>query len=133
MCDHVESPNPRLAGTCVKCSRPLPKPARDLHYERIWFEQLADAAERQFGVNIGAYIPAVRERLRIGAERYGDDDFLGKKVIEQLLEETPDVAAYCLLEIQKMLLRNEDDEGKMFHLFECAKHAAAADWHARQA
>ena len=133
MCDHAESPNPRCEGTCVKCSKPIPKPARDPHYEQIFFQQLADAAERQFGIDARAYIRVVQARLAIGAERYGDDDFMDKDVVEQLLEETPDVTAYCLLETQKMLGSPEDDEGRAFHLFECAKHAAAADWHARQA
>src|SRR5450755_1283042 len=114
MCDHRPAADPRYAGTCVKCAKRLPQPARDPHYETIFFQQLQDAVERHFGVDARPYIRVVQARLAIGAERYGDEDFMSKDVVEQLLEETPDVTAYCLLETQKLLGSPEDDEGKAF-------------------
>ena len=137
-CDHRPSRDPRHEGICVKCARPIPvvKPARDPHYERIFFDQLHSAVERRFGVDATGYINTVKARLTLGSERYGDDDFLSKDVVEALLEETPDLAAYALLETHKMLMDPLEDEGYAFWLFEtavagawadvCAKRAAAA-------
>jgi hypothetical protein len=74
----------------------------------------------------------VQDRLALGAERYGDDNFLKVDVVKELLEETPDIGAYCVLEAQKQV-NGDVDDSKAWHLLEAAIHGAAADYHARMA
>lgn len=105
---------------------------RDDAYEHIFLEEVERVAERRFGVPARGYRLRVLHRLKIGAQRYGDRDFDNKDVIGELLEETPDVAAYCVLEAQKQM-RGSVDDASAWHLFEAAVHGAAADYHARMA
>lgn len=103
---------------------------RDLLFEKEWLDRLGLEIERRYGHHPAIFTRSILERLSIGAERYGDDDFAGKDVIMEALEETPDVAAYALLETHK---RNGEDRHGQHHLFEAAVCAALADWHLRRA
>ncbi len=58
---------------------------------------LVREASARLGVDAGAYPGAVRRRLALGARRYGEGAFLERDNTRELLEETPDGAAYCLL------------------------------------
>jgi hypothetical protein len=105
---------------------------RDSAYEWHFLREAESAAERRFGIPAGGYRQRVQSRLEIGAERYGEGNFLKVDVVKELLEETPDVGAYAVLEAQKQMT-GEVDDGKAWHLFEAAVHGAAADYHARMA
>jgi hypothetical protein len=106
---------------------------RDHPYETRWLDELAAAVEHRHGVNVQVFVHAVRERLALGTARYGDDAFLRKDVVAEALEETPDVAAYVLLEVQKRLAGTVEADGRVTeHLFTAAIHAAVADHHLRQ-
>ena len=105
---------------------------RDDAYEHLFLQEVEKIAERRFGIPAVGYRQRVLARLRLGAERYGDRDFDNKDVIAELLEETPDVAAYCVLEAQKQM-RGAVNDATAWHLFEAAVHGAAADYHARMA
>jgi hypothetical protein len=107
--------------------------SRDTEYEAAFLENVVEEAARRFGIDVSYFAHQVQARLKLGAERYGDDDFRRKDVVSELFEETPDVCAYVLLEAQKRLSEPLEDEGRDHFLFECAVHAAAADWNARQA
>lgn len=135
-CAHLEGANPRQVGWCVKCGRKMPSKAkgRDARYERQYLDEVEREAARRHGVNATGIGERVLGRLTLGAARYGDADYEGKDMVAELLEETPDVIAYCLLESEKRLAsRVEPDDAGLHHLFCAAVLAAAADWHARAA
>lgn len=81
---------------------------------------LADAlelAERAYGTRASGYAREIHERLTLGAERYGDTNYLDKDNLIEAGEELPDFAAYLLLELQRLQgqLRDEDlDELRMY-------------------
>jgi len=107
--------------------------SRSVAYEAQFLDNVERESLRRYGVDVVGYRRSVEERLRIGALRYGDLDFLQKDMCRELLEETPDVASHALLETQKRLASGVEDDGRLFHLFEVSVHGAMADWHARQA
>jgi hypothetical protein len=132
VCEHAPSANPRNEGWCVKCGHTME--ARDRDYEEAFLENVCREASRRFGMDCAGYKLAVKRRLELGAERYGDMDFMTKDNMRELLEETPDLAGYALLEAQKTLRLNlDDDEQRAWHLFEASVYGAAADHHARLA
>lgn len=102
-------------------------------YETQWLDNLVKESLRRHGVDTLGYATAVQSRLAIGAQRYGDSDFMSKDVIRELLEETPDVGAYALLETQKLNLGDSSEDGVHHALFECALAGAQADYWARTA
>lgn len=102
-------------------------------YERRFLDEVESEASRRYNIDARGYRERVEARLAVGAERYGDDDFMGKDVVTELLEETPDVAAYALLEAQKTLADPNDDGDRVHWLFEAAVAAAYADHCARMA
>lgn len=107
--------------------------SRSLAYEAEFLDNVESEAQRRYGVDVVGYRRSVEQRLRLGAIRYGDLDFMHKDMMKELLEETPDVASHCVLEAQKRLAISEEDDGLLFHLFEASIHGAMGDWHARQA
>lgn len=108
--------------------------SRDAMYEETWLAEVERQAERRFGIpDNGYYAKRVQHRLAIGAERYGPDNYLTADCIKELLEETPDVGAYSLLEVRKRLAVAVVDEDHAWHLFECAVGGAYSDHHARMA
>ncbi len=106
---------------------------RDADYERTFLKEVAAAVTTRYGVDVDYYAARVEHRLEIGAERYGDSSFTEKDIVPELLEETPDVAAYALLEVQKGLADPDEQDNRGHWLFECAVAAAWADYCARQA
>ena len=106
---------------------------RDNEYERIFLEQVVKDAHRRYGVDVGPFTIAVRERLNRGEERHGDA-FLENDNHNHIAKEAPDVVGYALLEIQRINHFGEPGaDGVFHHLYEAAIAAAVADWHARQA
>ena len=77
-------------------------PNRDLAFESRFLADAHELAGRLTGISNFAYPLRVNHRLDIGRERYGDGDFLGKDCIQEVLEETPDLAAYAMLELQRL-------------------------------
>ena len=104
--------------------------SRNPELERRLLDGLVRSARRRFGVDCRAYPAAVEHRLAIGADRYGDDAFLRRDNLAELLEETPDVAGYALLELQRLAgapVEVRDD------LLRAALLGAVADHYARRA
>lgn len=105
--------------------------ARQPDRERQVLAALVRRAGAVFGVDCGAYVDAVEHRLEIGAERFGDDAFLDRDNMAELLEKTPGVAGYALLELQRldgrMSVEARDD------LLRVVLLAAVADFYARRA
>lgn len=103
---------------------------RDQGLEHLLLEATVRAARGEYGVECGPYVTAVEDRLQLGAVRYGDA-FLDHCNLRELLEETPDVAAYALLELQCPV------EAAAPTVFEALRqvmlHGALADHHARRA
>lgn len=108
---------------------------RDLDLER---ELLALAGEinlRHHGEQPGPYSRAVRARLQLGAERYEPGAFRQRDNLVEVLEETPDVAAYVLLELQRLrILVPREEEWQELRMRAVAVIAAGfhADVAARQ-
>lgn len=145
---HIPATDPRREGECARCGKRMdiappceltpeqlgkPSTGRNREYERTFLENVEREAQRRFGVNVVGYRLSVERRLELGAERYGDLDFLSKDMIRELLDETPDLASHAVLEIQKRLANGLEDDERFHHLFEASVHGALADWHARQA
>ena len=88
----------------MSVARPAGGQARNRALERRLLEATAAHAERWFGIGCGSYQGAVLRRLELGARRYGDDFFLDpdRDNHRELLEETPDVAGYALLVLQRL-------------------------------
>jgi len=108
---------------------------RDLLFEREFLDQVCVEASRRAGIDTTAYTDQVQKRLALGATRYGDDAYLAqtRDNLREAMEEAPDLAAYALLELQKLNARPVQPEGVHHHLFEASVNAAIADWHTRQA
>lgn len=104
--------------------------SRDPALERRLLEQVVRAARLHFGVNCLPYVGAVERRLVLGAERYGDDLHDGRDLMGELLEETPDVAGYALLELQRL---GGEDRHIRGDLLQVAMLGAVADHFARRA
>lgn len=142
MCDHAPSPDPRKEGLCVKCGRPYAPdspvdPARDLAFEMEFLGEALDTALRLTGVSNMAYPMRVNHRLDIGRARYGDGDFLTKDNLTEVLEETPDLAAYAMLELQR-LRRDASINPVLFNdirldLIGVAAYGAISDYYAQRA
>lgn len=108
-----------------------PSPSRDPALERRLLDRLVALAGRRFAVDCHPYVEAVERRLALGAERYGDDLNDGRDLMAELLEETPDVAGYALLEVQRLAgtaPREARDD-----LMRAALLGAVADHYARRA
>lgn len=107
--------------------------ARNIQYEDTFLDQLIKDAHRRYGVNAEPFVEAIRERLRIGSERYGDA-FLRQDNHDEIADEVPDVVGYALLEIQRIQHHNLNvQDGVYHHLYEAALAASIADYHARRA
>lgn len=108
--------------------------ARNPEYEQVFLEQLTKDAHRRYGVDAEPFAAAVRDRLRHGEGKYGEDGFLTTDNLMEVRQEAPDVVGYALLEIQRIQhLGLNAPDGVFHHLYEAALAAAVAYWHARQA
>ncbi len=104
---------------------------RDQGLEHLLLAATVRAARRDYSLSCGPYIAAVEERLQLGAERYGDDAYLRRDCLRELLEETPDVAGWALLALQCPV---EAADPTVFEaLRQVMLHGALADHHARRA
>ncbi len=106
--------------------------SRDPGLERRLLEAIVREARWLHRLDATAYPAAVGVRLELGAQRFGDDAFLESDNLAELLEETPDVAAHALLELQRLRAAAELDAATTEHLLRAAVHGAAADHHARR-
>jgi hypothetical protein len=74
--------------------------------------------------------------MRVGREVYGDDAFMGKDNIAEVMEETPDIAGYAVLELQKQRnlgLPSAVFEDVRLDLVAASAYGAVADWYAQRA
>lgn len=133
--EHVcrESMDPRHAGHCA-CGRAMatsPSP-RTVDYEDAFLNEAAKVAAQRFGIATDGFVLAVKRRLELGQERYGDRFFSlsQEQRAQENLEEAWDNGAYSVLDAQARLADGLDDSDA-WHLFEIACHAAAIDYHAR--
>lgn len=109
--------------------------SRDERFERRALAAGVLAAHREFAIDAADYIAAVTRRLELGAERYGPAGFLrpDRDNLRELLEETPDVAGYALLELQRLHATGHDDSTLVADLERVITLGAAADFYARRA
>lgn len=139
MCVHSVGSDPRHTGSCVKCGKlyePELDPARDLLFESHFMFDALEMAHRLTGISNPSYPAAVYDRLDIGRERYGDGDFLTKNCIDEVREETPDLAAYAMLELQRQRHLGLDDEtfaSVRLDLVAVTAYGAVADYYAQRA
>lgn len=135
-CACEEGNDPRHAGSCFRCGKPIGgafRGVRDLKYERDFLLEAERIAERRFGLPIGGFQTAVERRLEMGEELYpGRHASLdAQERAEHVSEEAQDAGAYAVLDAQIRLNADLDDSAA-WHLHEIAVHAAAIDHHARQ-
>lgn len=110
-------------------------PARDLGFESRFLADAVELAQRLHGIANLAYPQRVNDRLAIGRARYGDGAFLGKDNITEVLEETPDLAAYAMLELQRIRSLGHFDKYSevRLDLVAVAAYGSIADWYAIRA
>ena|ERR1035437_8048805 len=126
----IVSANPRLVGTCERCGLPkdhgrhaMPEHLRrNADWEGAFLESLAYEVANRVGADIEPFVLTVKERLENGREKYGDR--VGRDLFAELLEETPDIVGYTLLELQNV---GEPPDDVHRFLFEACIHAAIAD------
>lgn len=104
---------------------------RSPQLERRLLLSIAQLARRRFRVDCTPYIAAVQGRLALGRERYGDDAFLSRDNIAELLEESPDLGGYALLELQRP--SNDVPKRVRDDLLRVVLLAAVADFYGRRA
>jgi hypothetical protein len=105
--------------------------SRDRELEHLLLEATVRRAGMRYEVDCRSYITAVEERLQLGARRYGDDGYLRRDCLRELLEETPDLAGWALLALQCPV---EAADPTVFEaLREVMLAGALADHHARRA
>lgn len=131
-CAHKEGANPRMHGRCIKCGMAYVKDpsgtTRDLQFEQEMLDTAIELCHRVYGRLPTAYTREVQSRLALGAERYGDGDYLLKDNLQEATQESPDFAAYHLLELQRvrpLMSEDEFEEMKMLVL-DAMAHTAAA-------
>lgn len=139
-CFHSPSPDPRK-DSCVKCGRlftpPEPEPdARDFFFEEKFLLDALEMAQRTTGITNFQYQQLVWHRLAVGHERYGANNFLKVDNLREVREETPDIAAYAVLELQKQRRQGLDPEvlaELRLDLVAAAAYGAVADYFAQRA
>jgi hypothetical protein len=108
-----------------------PAVVRDLELERAVLVSIVGTARKRFGVNASHYPRAVRDRLKVGAKRYGDNAFTRRDNIRELLEETADLGGYAVLELQRLAGHAHPEVRD--DLLRVALLGAVADFYARRA
>jgi hypothetical protein len=115
---------------------PLP-PARDRAFEDQFFADVVLTAHRLTGITNDSYPGRVQHRMRVGREVYGDDAFMAKDNIAEVMEETPDIAGYAVLELQKQKnlgqIAPDVFEDVRLDLVAASAYGAVADWYAQRA
>ena len=129
----VPSHWPPGSQACLKCGRRCPDPearSRDDEAGSAFVREAMELAERLTSLPVGGYLRRVRQRWVMGDEEYGTA-FLDRDCLPDLLEETPDLASWAALELQR--LRDSDAptlEDDRMDLMAVAMHGAIADAHA---
>lgn len=111
-------------------------PTRDLAYEAAFLSDALEMATRITGIANYTYPTMVNHRLSIGRARYGDADYMTKDNLQEVREETPDIAAYAVLELQKQRRLGLDPDvlaDLRLDLVAAAAYGAIADWFAQRA
>lgn len=111
-------------------------PTRDLEFERAFIRDVLVTAGRLTGIYHPRYANSVFQRLAVGRLRYGDGDYLTKDNLQEVREETPDVATYAMLELQKQRRLGLDDttfQELRLDLVAAAAYGSVADWYAQRA
>ena len=106
---------------------------RDPVYEDMFLQNVEQEAQRRYGADAEGLATHVKYRLALGAQRYGDNDFLNKNIAREALDEAFDLVAYPLLQAQKLLADAESDDEQLRLFFDAAVFAAAAYASLRQA
>ena len=104
--------------------------SRDRDFEWRILASTVRAAASRFGVDCTPYAEAVMQRLRLGAERFGDGAFRERdpqELITELCEEPPDVGGWGLLALQTL-----GETAAREALLEAMLHGALADHYARE-
>lgn len=138
------SANPRNENACARCGRITsfhPPAGRDLNVERLFMADVAELVSMLRGMSfnpsaLAAYTRKVHERLAIGEERYGGTEFLNRDNLVEVADETPDVAAYGLLEVERLQREGLDEQavGEVRSaLVTAAAYTAIADEYVRVA
>jgi hypothetical protein len=141
----AHSENPRIR-SCAKCGRApenhraAPEatvdPTRDLRFEDDFFHEAVTYAQRATGISNLAYVPRVQARLQVGRERYGDANYMEKDVLQEVLDETPDIAGYAVLELHKQRALGLDEFRfrNLYHdLLAATAYGVVADFYAQRA
>lgn len=129
----VPSPTPFKAHTCDRCGRVLPHahPVRSTAYEQAFLE----AAETQAPLVGPGWTTRCRQRLAMGQEMYGSK-FMRLDNLLETMEETPDIATYTVLELEKHIALGLDPlvvEVARLDLVKAAALACEADWYVQRA
>ncbi len=112
--------------------------SRDPAYERAFLDDVEYLVAQIQGLSYQpedkAYARKVVARLNLGAQRYGDLAYLTRDNLAEVEEETPDVAAYAVLELQRLRVSDPSvvDEVRA-DLVTAAAYAAIADGFVRRA
>jgi len=116
------------------------RPSRDEAFERAFLADMRQLVTHLRGAagtpgETEAFVRRIRERLAIGAERYGEHQFLQRDNLSEVEEETPDVAAYAMLELERLqeLLPPAELADVRIDLVTAAAYAAIADVYVRAA
>lgn len=136
--------NPRHDNCCGKCGRipdAHPPCSRDVGVERAFMADVAELVAQMRGMSfnptaLAAYTRKVSERLAIGEERYGGTEFLSRDNLVEVADETPDVAAYGLLEVERLQREGLDEQAVSevrSALVTAAAYTAIADEYVRVA
>jgi hypothetical protein len=83
--------------------------------ERAFMADVAELVGQMRGMSFNpsalqAYTRKVHDRLAIGEERYGGTEFLNRDNLVEVADETPDVAAYGLLEVERLQREGFDEQ-----------------------
>ena|SRR5581483_7581239 len=133
--DHQEGNDPRMAGLCVRCGKPLVE--RDKRLEDLLLREAVESAARRYGTDSAEFVAAVQRRLETGQELYGNSSLYKtvEELCRELREEAQDIGAWGAILAQKIMGHDDEfdsDDDRTWHLLEALIHAVAADWHLRR-
>jgi transcription initiation factor TFIIIB Brf1 subunit/transcription initiation factor TFIIB len=120
----VPSTNPRREHVCVRCARVIETRERDRELEAELFTLAAELNERAHGEHPGSFASRVFDRLEMGQQRYGDE-YLHRDNLTEAAEETPDAAAYVLLELHRLRPTVDEDDWQELRMAALAAMSAA--------
>lgn len=138
--DHPFEPNrrphPRYQNACDRCTKvkaahPTPR-VRDTTIEDAFIGQALELAKRHGWPLSTNWTIAVDRRLAMGDREYGNRA-LNQDNLPDILEETPDLGTYPVLELQRLMYEDSPDlEIDQIDLMAIAAHGAAAHYHGQR-